>query len=558
MRIKDIKGIELMAREGLKDLKPEKIRFTVGSAVCGLSRGAKGTLETLKEEIAKSNLNAEVKAVGCNGLCFTEPVVEVISPGMPKITYGSVTPERVPELVKVVKRGEVIKKMALFKTTRYQFLNGKTVEYGDTAGIIDSSKFTPLKGQVRIVMRNAGLIDPLSVEEYAATGGFEALVKILSEKKPEEVIREVESSGLRGRGGAGFPTGLKWKTALETLSPKKYVVANCSEGDPEVGMHRSLIESDPLNVIEGMMIAAFAIGADEGYIYVSDKLVSAEEKLTVLIGKLSAIGLLGERIMGTDFSFTITVKRSSGAYVSGEETALLNALEGDMTEPRPRPPFPAKKGLFGMPTVVNNVETFMNIPAIILKGGDWYASYGVEGSRGTKVLAVTGDCERTMTVEVPLGTKIKNVIRMAGGVKGKKSLKGFQIGGPGGGILPARKINLPLDFQKLGKEKTMLASGLVLMDEDTDMVKMARFFIKFFEEESCGKCIPCREGSHRVGEVLDYLIRGMGEKGDLEYLLSLEGPINDTSACALGKLMLAPVSSTIRNFREDYEKRIGG
>jgi len=558
MRIKDIKGIELMAREGLKDLKPEKIRFTVGSAVCGLSRGAKGTLETLKEEIAKSNLNAEVKAVGCNGLCFTEPVVEVISPGMSKITYGSVTPERVPELVTVVKRGEVIKKMALFKTTRHQFLNGKTVEYGDTAGIIDSSEFTPLKGQVRIVMRNAGLIDPLSVEEYAATGGFEALAKILSEKKPEEVIREVESSGLRGRGGAGFPTGLKWKTALETPSPKKYVVANCSEGDPEVGMHRSLIESDPLNVIEGMMIAAFAIGADEGYIYVSDKLVSAEEKLTVLIGKLSAIGLLGERIMGTDFSFTITVKRSSGAYVSGEETALLNALEGDMTEPRPRPPFPAKKGLFGMPTVVNNVETFMNIPAIILKGGDWYASYGVEGSRGTKVLAVTGDCERTLTVEVPLGTKIKNVIRMAGGVKGKKSLKGFQIGGPGGGILPARKINLPLDFQKLGKEKTMLASGLVLMDEDTDMVKMARFFIKFFEEESCGKCIPCREGSHRVGEVLDYLIRGMGEKGDLEYLLSLEGPINDTSACALGKLMLAPVSSTIRNFREDYEKRIGG
>jgi len=391
-----------------------------------------------------------------------------------------------------------------------------------------------------------------------ATGGFAALAKVLTEKNPGKVIKEVEASGLRGRGGAGFPTGLKWKTAKESAAPKKYVVVNCSEGDPEVGMHRSLIESDPLSVIEGMLICGFALGASQGYIYISDNLASAEEKLKVLISKLSEAGLLGERIMGADFSFTVTVKRSTGSYVSGEETALLNALEGDITEPRPRPPFPAKKGLLGMPTVVNNVETLMNIPTIVLKGGSWYAGYGVEGSSGTKVLAVTGDCQRTMTVEVPLGTKIKDVITMAGGVKGKKALKGFQIGGPGGGILPAKKTNLPLDYQKLWKEKTMLASGLVLMDEDTDMVNMARFFIRFFEEESCGKCVPCREGSHRVGEVLDQIMKGTGTKGDLDYLLSLEEPINDTSACALGKTLLAPVSSTIKNFPEDYAKKIGG
>jgi NADH:ubiquinone oxidoreductase subunit F (NADH-binding)/(2Fe-2S) ferredoxin len=558
MKIKDVKEIEVMAKDGLKKLKPDAVRFTVGSAVCGLSKGAKETRDVLTAEIAKAGLNAGVVAVGCNGLCYAEPVVEVIAPGMPKITYGPVTVEKVPELVKAVKAGQVLKGIALFKAGQEQLLSGASVQYGGSADLIDSAAFTPLKGQVRIVMRNAGLIDPLSIEEYVATGGFSALAKALAEKNPSKVIKEVEASGLRGRGGAGFHTGLKWKTAKETAAPRKYVVVNCSEGDPEVGMHRALIESDPLSVIEGMMICAFAIGASEGYIYISDTLAAAEEKVRVLIGKLSEAGLLGEKIMGTDFSFTITLKRSTGAYISGEETALLNALEGEMTEPRPRPPFPARKGLFGMPTVVNNVETLMNIPAIFLKGGTWYAGYGVEGSSGTKVLAITGDCERTMTVEVPLGTKIKNVISMAGGVKGKKALKGFQIGGPGGGILPAKKTSLPLDYQKLWKEKTMLASGLVLMDEDTDMVNMARFFIRFFEEESCGKCVPCREGSHRVGEVLDQIMQGTGTKGDLDYLLSLEDPINDTSACALGKLLLAPVSSTIKNFPEDYAKKIGG
>lgn len=558
MKIYDTKEIELLAKEGLTRLKPGKVRITVGSAVCGMSKGAKETLEAFREELIKAGLDGEVIAVGCKGLCYAEPLVEVVIPGMPKITYGPVIPEKVPELVKSISARQVLKGLALFKTDRENFLNGITLQYEGAVDLLDSSEFLPLKGQVRIVMRNAGLIDPLSIEEYAATGGFSALSKVLSEGDPVRVIKEVENSGLRGRGGAGFLTGLKWKTAREAGAPRKYVVLNCSEGDPDVGMHRSLIESDPLGVIEGMMICAFAIGAQEGFIYLSDKLPKAEEMLRVLVDKLLKAGLLGERIMGKDFSFSIKVKKSTGSYISGEETALLNALEGEMTEPRPRPPFPASKGLFGMPTVVNNVETLMNIPPIILKGGSWFAGYGVEGSRGTKVLAVTGDCERTLTVEVPLGIKIKDIITMAGGVKGKKALKGFQIGGPGGGILPAKKINLTLDYQKLLKEKTMLASGLVLMDEDTDMVKMARFFIKFFEEESCGKCVPCREGSHRVGEVLDNILNGTGVKEDLDYLLSLEEPINDTAACALGKTLLAPVTSTIRNFPEDYAKKIGG
>ena len=342
--------------------------------------------------------------------------------------------------------------------------------------------------------------------------------------------------------------------AKEAKGIKKYVVVNASEGDPDAGMHRSLLESDPLSVIEGMMICGFAIGASQGFIYLNDRYRVAEERLALVLHKLSETGLLGEGILGSDFSFGITVKRGGGVYVSGEETALLNALEGEVTEPRERPPFPVQQGLFGMPTVINNVETLMNIPVILQKGGAWYAKHGVPGSHGTKVLSVAGDVERSVLVEVPLGVKIAEIIEMAGGLKNGKKLKAFQVGGPSGGVLPAHKANLPLDYRSLSEENHLIGASLVVMDEDTDMVRMARYFTSFFEEESCGKCIPCREGSHRVGEVLDDIIAGRGSKADLDYLLGLAGPLADSAACGLGKTLLTPVASTIKHFRSEYEE----
>lgn len=556
MRIKSKEDIDKLAQRGLTRLNPQKVRFQVGAATCGLSKGVQETLEALRKAVSDNNLKADIISVGCNGLCYVEPIVEVISPHMPKITYGKVTPDKVASLVAAAKAKEIdIENEVISHTPAEKLVSGVKISYGrKIAKLSEASTIEPLKGQVRIVMRNAGIIDPLSLEEYAATGGFTGLAKALAGKNSRnKVIEVVETSGLRGRGGAGFSTGMKWRMAKEAKGDKKYVVVNASEGDPDIGMHRSLLESDPLSVIEGMMICGFAIGASQGYLYLNNRYRMIEERLSQVLHELKKVGLLGDKILGSDFSFTITIKRGGKAYISGEETALLNALEGEITEPRERPPFPAQQGLFGMPTVVNNVETLMNIPVILQKGGAWYAKHGVPGSRGTKVLSVIGDVQHSVVVEVPMGIKIQEIIRMAGGVKEGKKLKAFQVGGPSGGVLPARKAILPLDYERLRKENHLIGSGLVLMDEDTDMVRMARFFTTFFEEESCGKCIPCREGSHRVGEVLDDIIAGRGSKADLAYLLDLAGPLGDSAACGLGKTLMAPIISTVRHFRKEYD-----
>jgi NADH-quinone oxidoreductase subunit F len=559
MRIRSKGDIDALAQRGRRRLNPTEARIQVGTATCGLSKGARETVKALKKAVAEADLKAEVVAVGCNGLCYAEPIAEVIRPQMPKITYGEVTPEKAASLVRAVSKGEVdTENRAICQTCVERSVTGSRIAYGSKIeGIPEATHVAGRKGQTKIVMRNSGIIDPPSLEEYAATGGFGGLAKALSDKNSQgKVIEIVEKSGLRGRGGAAFATGTKWRMARQARGAKKYVVVNASEGDPDAGMHRSLLESDPLSVIEGMMICGFAIGANEGYIYVNDRYSLAEERLALVLHRLSEAGLLGDGILGSDFSFRATVKRGGGAYVSGEETTLINALEGEVTEPRERPPFPATQGLFGMPTVVNSVETLMNIPVILQKGGASYAKYGVPGSRGTKVLSIVGDVERSGVVEVPLGVKIHEIVEMAGGVKDGKKLKAFQVGGPAGGVLPAHKTNLPLDYRKLFRENHLIGSSLVLMDEDTDMVRMARYFTTFFEEESCGKCIPCREGSHRVGEVLDDIIAGRGNKADLDYLLALAGPVADSAACGLGKSLLAPVVSTIKHFRSEYEKRL--
>jgi NADH:ubiquinone oxidoreductase subunit F (NADH-binding)/(2Fe-2S) ferredoxin len=559
MQIRCKEDLDKLTQRGIKRLNPNKVRIQVGTATCGLAKGAKETVEALKQAVKDIHLKAAVVNVGCNGQCYAEPIVEVIASRMPKLTYGMVTPDSAEELIRSVKTREVTKETGLlYQTCAEKMITGLQLRYGKKIeGFSDQSDLEEQRAQTRIVMRNAGIIDPLSLEEYAATGGFAGLAKALSVQYPQNrVIKEVEKSNLRGRGGAAFPTGMKWHKAKEAKGDKKYVVANASEGDPDVGMHRSLLESDPLSVVEGMMICGIAIGADQGYIYLNSNYNLAEEHLVIVLEKLRKVGLLGNKILGSEFSFAIDVKRGSGAYVSGEETALLNALEGEVAEPRERPPFPVEHGLFSMPTVVNNVETLMNIPVILHKGGNWYAKHGVPGSRGTKVLSVTGDVTHSMVVEIPLGIKIKEIIRMVGGVRKGKKLKAFQVGGPSGGILPARKSILPLDFQSLSRENHLIGSGLIVMDEDTDVVGMARFFSQFFEEESCGKCVPCREGTHKVRKVLDEIIAGKGSEDDLDYLQGLEGPIGDSSACGLGKTFLAPVVSTIKYFRNDYNQLI--
>ncbi len=559
MRIRHKEDLNKLAQRGIKRLKPNLVRIQVGTATCGMAKGAKETVEALKQAVEDTGLKAEVVSVGCNGQCYAEPIVEVIAPRMPKLTYGRVTPDSAEELVRSVKTREIDKKAGLLYQTCFEkTITGVRLRYGKKIkGLPDESDVEERRAQTRVVMRNTGIIDPLSIEEYAATGGFIGLARALSGKGPQNrVIKEVEKSDLLGRGGAAFSTGMKWRKAKEAQGEKKYVIANASEGEPDVGMHRSLLESDPLSVVEGMMICGFAIGADQGYLYLNDNYSLVEEHLIIILEKLRKVGLLGNNILGSDFPFAIDVKRGGSAYISGEETALLNALEGEVTEPRERPPFPVDRGLFGMPTVVNNIETLMNIPVILQKGGTWYAKHGVPGSRGTKVLSITGDVNHSMVVEVPLGKKIIEIIKMAGGVREGKKLKAFQVGGPSGGVLPARKNSLPLDFQSLAKENHLIGSGLILMDEDKDMVGMARFFSQFFEEESCGKCVPCREGTHRVREVLDDIVAGRGSEADLKYLQGLDVSIGDSAACGLGKTFLAPVVSTIKYFRNDYNRLI--
>jgi len=565
--MKQDKPLDLNAiqKKGMSLLAPQRARITVGMATCGLAKGAGKVFEALKYEIRKQKAKADLVVVGCNGLCYAEPIVEVICPGKPRITYGRVSIDRVADLVASAVKGGVVKDLALMRMDGLTpAAGGALIKYAggkvpkDAAGLKECGKLDFFKKQMKLISKNAGTISPEQVEEYCALGGYQALLKAVTAMSPDEVVKEVTVSKLRGRGGAGFPAGLKLQACRQASGDVKYIVANGSEGDPEIGMHRSFLESDPHAVIEGMAIAGYAVGASEGYIYVNDRYQVAYERLNSAIEQAEILGLIGHNIAGSGFSFSLRVKRGGGAYVCGEETALLNALEGSFGEPRPRPPYPAESGLFGKPTVVNNLETMATLPVIIARGGKWYAGIGTPGSTGTKIVALSGHVARSCWVEVPLGMAIGEIIdTFGGGAANGKKIKGFQAGGPSGGILPAKLLKTKLDYDRLAKEGSLLGSGgLVVMDEDTDLLEMAKFFTDFFADESCGKCSSCREGTKRLQQIISDVMEGQGTAEHIALVKRLASAMSDTGACALGKTAAVPFLSVLNHFPQVIQGKL--
>ena len=520
--------------------------------VCGgtgcTSSGSVKIMDALNTEIAAHGLAEEVKVVGtgCFGLCALGPIMIVYPEGT---FYSSVTVDDVKEIVEE------------------HFLKGRPVErlvYHETKNenldhALSLSETTFYKKQKRIALRNCGVINPEVIDEYIAMDGYRALGKVLTEMTPDDVINTILDSGLRGRGGGGFPTGLKWKFASGNRgNVKKFVACNADEGDPGAFMDRSILEGDPHAVLEAMAIAGYAIGADEGYIYVRAEYPIAIHRLEIAIKQAREYGLLGNDIFGTGFNFDIQLRFGAGAFVCGEETALMTSIEGHRGEPRPRPPFPAVKGLFGQPTVLNNVETYANICQIILNGADWFKAMGTEKSKGTKVFALGGKITNTGLVEVPMGTTLREVVEeIGGGIPNGKKFKAAQTGGPSGGCIPASLIDTPIDYDNLLAIGSMMGSGgLIVMDEDTCMVDLARFFLDFTVDESCGKCTPCRIGTRRLLEILDKIIAGNGELEDLDRLEELSNYIKSASLCGLGQTAPNPVISTLRYFRDEYVAHI--
>ena len=504
--------------------------------------------EAMNNEIVAAGLENEVKVVltGCFGLCALGPIMIVYPEGT---FYSNVKPEDAKEIVQEhLLKGRPVDRLVYHET--------KSEDMTHATSLSETAFY---KKQKRIALRNCGVINPENIDEYIAMDGYQALGKVLTEMSPDDVIQMILDSGLRGRGGGGFPTGLKWKFASGNRgNVQKYIGCNADEGDPGAFMDRSILEGDPHAVLEAMAIAGYAIGADEGYIYVRAEYPIAIHRLEIAINQAREYGLLGKDIFGTGFNFDIHLRFGAGAFVCGEETALMTSIEGNRGEPRPRPPFPAVKGLFGQPTVLNNVETYANIPRIILNGVDWFKAMGTEKSKGTKVFALGGKITNTGLVEVPMGTTLREVVEeIGGGIPNGKKFKAAQTGGPSGGCIPASLIDTPIDYDNLIAIGSMMGSGgLIVMDEDTCMVDLARFFLDFTVDESCGKCTPCRVGTRRLLEILDKIIAGNGEMEDLDKLEELSNYIKSASLCGLGQTAPNPVLSTLRYFREEYVAHI--
>ena len=517
--------------------------------ICGgtgcTSSGSKTLQEAFNNSLEKFGLTEEIKMVqtGCFGLCALGPIVIVYPDGT---FYSNVTVDDVAEIVNEhLLKGRPVERLVYNETS-------EPIKDATHASLNDTTFY---KSQHRVALRNCGVIDPENIEEYIAMDGYAALGKVVNEMTPDDVISTILASGLRGRGGAGFPTGMKWKFASGNRgNVQKYVCCNADEGDPGAFMDRSVLEGDPHALIEAMAIAGYAIGADQGYVYVRAEYPIAVQRLQKAIDQAKEYGLLGNNIFGSDFSFNLDIRLGAGAFVCGEETALMTSIEGKRGEPRPRPPFPAVKGLFDRPTVLNNVETYANIPQIILKGADWFSSMGTEKSKGTKVFALGGKIKNTGLVEVPMGTTLRHIIEeIGGGIPNGKKFKAAQTGGPSGGCIPAHLIDTPIDYDNLLEIGSMMGSGgLIVMDEDNCMVDIARFFLDFTVDESCGKCTPCRVGTKRLLEILDKIIAGKGELEDLDRLEELSNYIKSASLCGLGQTAPNPVLSTLRYFREEY------
>ncbi|MGN1133005.1 MAG: NADH-ubiquinone oxidoreductase-F iron-sulfur binding region domain-containing protein [Oscillospiraceae bacterium] len=543
-----VKVRKLVAEEGEKLAKKTGYRKQIlvcGSTGC-TSSGSKKVIEALESELKKQGLDKEVLVVktGCFGLCALGPIMIVYPEGA---FYAQATPEGVIRIVdEHIKKGNICKDL-LYKETVHK-----------DGSIISLSETNFYKKQLRIALKNCGVINPEDIEEYIATDGYQALAKVLTKMKPDEVIQELLDSGIRGRGGAGFPTGKKWSFAKASKGDVKYVCCNADEGDPGAFMDRSILEGDPHAIIEAMAIAGYTIGASQGYIYVRAEYPVAVQRLQIALKQAREYGFLGEKIFGTDFNFDIEIRLGAGAFVCGEETALMTSIEGHRGEPRPRPPFPAVKGLFGKPTVLNNVETYANIPQIIRKGAKWYSSMGTETSKGTKVFALGGKITNVGLVEIPMGTTLREIVEeIGGGIPNGKKFKAAQTGGPSGGCIPACHIDTPIDYENLTALGSMMGSGgLIIMDEDTCMVDIAKFYLNFTVDESCGKCTPCRIGTRRLLQFLEKITSGNGELEDLDKIEELALHMKSSSLCALGQSAPNPVLSTMKYFKDEYIEHI--
>jgi len=544
-RINSPAELEELRNDILSKRDPNKPCITLCSGTACHATGSEKVAAAIEQEIEKQGLKGEVdfRRTGCHGFCEKGPIV-VIYPE--EICCLQVIPEDISEITsQTLKEKKVIDRLLYTDPT-----TGKKVTH--------ESEIPFYKNQERLVFGPNRRIDPKSIEDYLAIGGYQALAKALFEMTPEQVIGEVKGANLRGRGGAGFPAGIKWEAARNAPGEPKYVIVNCDEGDPGAYMDRSLMEGNPHSVLEGLIIGAYAIGSHEGYIYVRQEYPLAVENLGIAIKQAEEYGFLEENILGSGFDFTIKVHRGAGAFVCGEETALLMSLEGKAGEPRARPPYPAVKGLWDKPTNINNVETWANVPLIINKGAGVFTSIGTEGSKGTKIFSLVGKVNNTGLVEVPMGITLGDIIyKVGGGIPGGKKFKAVQTGGPSGGCIPEEHLDMRVDFDELTKAGSMMGSGgMIVMDEDTCMVDVARYFLNFLADESCGKCVPCREGIRQMLKILTNISEGKGREGDIELLEELSELTRDASLCALGGTAPNPVLSTIRYFRDEYEAHI--
>ncbi|MGI6609696.1 MAG: NADH-ubiquinone oxidoreductase-F iron-sulfur binding region domain-containing protein [Limnochordia bacterium] len=564
----------------------DRIIFYVGAGTCGLAAGASEVLEQLLVEVKSRGLDAEVKTVGCMGFCEREPIVDVRLPGSSRLSFANVDKKGLLRILdsyvaQGIIPGELLLGTALGEAPLTALVEPEPKAQAKQVSVPRMEELPFLSKQCRRVLSNCGKIDPESMEEYVAEGGYEALRKAI-ENSPQWVIDQMKASQLRGRGGAGFPTGLKWALTAVEKADRKYVVCNADEGDPGAFMDRSLLEGDPHRVLEGILVAGYAVGAQKAYVYARAEYPLAIARLENAIKQLTEAGYLGDRIMGSDFSFSIELKMGAGAFVCGEETALLASVEGERGIPRPKPPFPAAKGLWGYPTLINNVETFANVADIIARGPEWFANVGTERSKGTKVFSLTGKVKNSGLIEVPMGMTLREVVfDLGGGVANGRQFKAAQIGGPSGGCMPAKLLDTPIDYDSLLQAGAMMGSGgLVVMDDHTCMVEVARFFLGFVKAESCGRCTPCREGTTRLYEMLQRVVTpqrvldaeteripaeirgmlGMDEPLDPEAFLAtlreLAEVVKDTSACGLGQTAPNPVLSTLRHFEEEYRAHL--
>jgi len=526
-----------------------KQRILVGSATCGRAAGSLEVLSAFEEELGRCSLSTEatVTEVGCLGLCYAEVLVEIKGVDGRRVLYHGVDPKLVPELVgSHLVFGKPVLKHAL-----------AVMEGGPLDGIPAFSELPMIENQVRIVLRNCGVIDPGNVNHYIARGGYEGLHRSLA-MTPDDVIEEIKASGLRGRGGAGFPTGVKWGFAGKSKGDVKYVICNADEGDPGAFMDRSALEGDPHAVLEGLAIAGYAVGAMHGIVYCRAEYPLAIERLRHAIGEMKEKGFLGENILGSQFAFDIKIKKGAGAFVCGEETALMQSIEGKRGMPKSRPPFPAISGLFGKPTNINNVETLAAVSAIMEKGASWYAGFGTEKSRGTKTFALAGKINRTGLIEVPMGIPLRTIVEdIGGGVLGGKSFKAVQTGGPSGGCIPAKFLDLPVDYEHLAEVGSIMGSGgMIVIDEESCMVDVARYFLTFTENESCGKCVPCRMGTQHLLRILTDIANGKGVPREIETLRLIGDTIKKGSLCGLGQTAPNPVLTTLRYFEDEYRAHV--